>query len=215
MERFGLGNAGTEPGSGGSGTGGLGQTGKKKPKKQPFSRTYRFDLSLNVTEDDGDKSQLYPDFNWLDLVAQEEEKKLEDKKKQVLDPFGSDDDDVRAMAKKFEEKYGGVSEKIKKKKKIRKIDDYADLGYGYDSDDPFIDNSDVHDEIVPDNLTTAHGGFMSTVAHLNSRLVNQQMKTRTLKQFELKVKRPLKSVNTKINSQIRNLSRKNLKMLQP
>merc|ERR1712004_273794 len=35
----------------------------------------------------------------------------------------------------------------------------ADLGYGYDSDDPFIDNSEVHDEIVPENLTTAHGGF--------------------------------------------------------
>ena len=95
MERFGLVDAGTELGSGGSGTGGLGETGKKKPKKQPFSRTYRFNLSLDVTEDDGDKSQLYPDFNWLDLVAQEEEKKLEDKKKQVLDPFGSDDDDVR------------------------------------------------------------------------------------------------------------------------
>ena len=49
--------------------------------------------------------------------------------------------------------------KIKKKKKARKLDDYADLGYGYDSDDPFIDNSEVHDEIVPENLTTAHGGF--------------------------------------------------------
>ena len=48
-----------------------------------------------MTEDDGDKSQLYPDFNWLDLVAQDEEKKLEDKKKQVLDPFGNDDDDVK------------------------------------------------------------------------------------------------------------------------
>ena len=101
MERFGLGNAGTEPGSGGSGTGGMGQTGKKKPKKQPFSRTYRFSLSLDVTEDDGDKSQLYPDFNWLDLVAQEEEKKLEDKKKQVLDPFGSDDDDVKVRIKEI------------------------------------------------------------------------------------------------------------------
>ena len=31
--------------------------------------------------------------------------------------------------------------------------------YGYDSDDPFIDNSDVHDEIVPETLAPAHGGF--------------------------------------------------------
>ena len=39
------------------------------------------------------------------------------------------------------------------------MDDYADLGYGYDSNDSFIDNGDVHDEIVPENVTTAYGGF--------------------------------------------------------
>ena len=66
---------------------------------------------------------------------------------------------TKALARQFEEKYGGATEKIRQKKKARKIDDYADLGYGYDSDDPFIDNSDVHDEIVPENMTTAHGGF--------------------------------------------------------
>jgi len=32
-------------------------------------------------------------------------------------------------------------------------------GYGYDSDDPFIDNSDVHDEMVPAQADTALGGF--------------------------------------------------------
>ena len=89
---------------------------------------------------------------------QDEEKKLEVKRKEFdefktkkgLDPYASDDDDqLKALAKKFEERYGGATEKIKKKKKERKLDDYADLGYGYDSDDPFIDNSDVHDEIVP------------------------------------------------------------------
>lgn len=39
------------------------------------------------------------------------------------------------------------------------MDDYADLGFGYDSNDSFIDNGDVHDEIVPENVTTAYGGF--------------------------------------------------------
>ena len=66
---------------------------------------------------------------------------------------------IKALARQFEEKYGGATEKIRQKKKARKLDDYADLGFGYDSNDPFIDNSDVHDEIVPENLTTAHGGF--------------------------------------------------------
>ena len=36
---------------------------------------------------------------------------------------------------------------------------YSHFRYGYDSDDPFIDNSDVHDEIVPETLAPAHGGF--------------------------------------------------------
>ena len=130
---------------------------KKKKKKQPFSRTYRFNLSLDLP---ANGKTHYPDFNWLDLVAQEEESRIEAKRKEVLDPYASDDDDqLKAMARKFEEKYGNTTEKIRQKKKTRKLDDYADLGYGYDSNDPFIDNSDVHDEIVPENLTTAHGGF--------------------------------------------------------
>ena len=147
------------PGSSGGPVGGSSEKGGKKKKKTPFNRTYRFNLKLTFED-----AKNYPDYNWLDLVAKEEEDRLEVKRKEVqdqmLDPYASDDEDqLKALAKKFEEKYGGATEKIKKKKKARKLDDYADLGYGYDSDDPFIDNSEVHDEIVPENLTTAHGGF--------------------------------------------------------
>ena len=63
------------------------------------------------------------------------------------------------MAKRLEAKYGKGINDIKNQKKARKIDDYADLGYGYDEEDSFIDNSEFHDEIVPDNVTTAYGGF--------------------------------------------------------
>jgi len=159
------------PGSSGGSVGGIvggsSEKGGKKKKKTPFNRTYRFNLKMTF-----DDAKSYPDFNWLDLVAKEEEDRLVSKRKELqdqkqlaqdqkqLNPFASDDEDqLQALAKKFEEKYGGATEKIKKKKKARKLDDYADLGYGYDSDDPFIDNSEVHDEIVPENLTTAHGGF--------------------------------------------------------
>jgi hypothetical protein len=60
---------------------------------------------------------------------------------------------LKAIARKFETKYGGAVDKIKKKKKERKLNDCADLGYGYDSADSFIDNSDVHDEV---QLTSQH-----------------------------------------------------------
>ena len=95
----------------------LDEAKKKKKKKQPFSRTYRFQLNLDLP-DNG--KVHYPDFNWLDLVAQDEEAKIAAKRKEVLDPFASDDEDqIQALAKQFEAKYGGASEKIRQKKKVR------------------------------------------------------------------------------------------------
>ena len=133
---------------------------KKKKTKKPFSRTYRFNITLNPPKDG---KSTYKTVDWLDLVAKEEEAKIEAKRKEVLDPFASDDEDqLKTLAKQFEEKYGGVSENIRQKKRRRHQDDYADLGFGYepeDSDDDFIDNSEMHDEIVPEELDTAHGGF--------------------------------------------------------
>jgi ubinuclein len=38
-------------------------------------------------------------------------------------------------------------------------DYYEDLGDGYDESDPFIDNSECFDEVVPPEMTTALGGF--------------------------------------------------------
>ena len=105
-----------------------------------------------------------------DLVAKEELrlKKLVALKKAEanlggLDPYDSDDGDkMKALAASFEEKY---AEKPKSKKmgklggKKRKIHEYDDLGEGYDESDPFIDNSECFDEVVPQEITTAHGGF--------------------------------------------------------
>lgn len=52
----------------------------------------------------------------------------------------------------------GASVPSKKKRKGRK-DDYADIGAGYDESDSFIDNTDGYDEMIPQNVTTLHGGF--------------------------------------------------------
>ena len=98
------------PGSSGGSVGGIvggsSEKGGKKKKKTPFNRTYRFNLKLTF-----DDAKSYPDFNWLDIVAKEEEDRLVSKRKELqeqkqLDPYASDDEDqLQALAKKFEEKY--------------------------------------------------------------------------------------------------------------
>ena len=118
-------------------------------EKDGSVKTYSFDISL--AESTGDD---YVSVNYLDLVAKEEQrlKKLAHAQKTVpsdpLDPFASvDEAELMAEAAKFEAKYGGATKKIGVKK--RKIRDFADVGDGYDESDPFIDNSECFDEVVP------------------------------------------------------------------
>ena len=59
---------------------------------------------------------------------------------------------------------------------LLQLDDYADLGYGYDSNDSFIDNGDVHDEIVPENVTTAYGGFYVNSGPLEFKVCNGRIR---------------------------------------
>ena len=82
--------------------------------------------------------------------------------KPSLNPYASDDDDqLKALAASFESKYGDKP----KTKKIGKVGgkkrkhDFDLLGEGYDESDPFIDNTECFDEVVPQEITTAHGGF--------------------------------------------------------
>ncbi|XP_073350289.1 ubinuclein-2b isoform X2 [Pagrus major] len=84
------------------------------------------------------------------------------------DPFADDDrerQEVEALARKFESKYGAAP----KKKKKDRMQDLIDIGYGYDETDPFIDNSEAYDELVPASLTTKHGGFYINTGTLQFR----------------------------------------------
>ncbi|XP_029364309.1 ubinuclein-2b isoform X2 [Echeneis naucrates] len=84
------------------------------------------------------------------------------------DPFADEERErreVEELAKKLESKYGGGS----KKKKKDRMQDLIDIGYGYDETDPFIDNSEAYDELVPASLTTKHGGFYINTGTLQFR----------------------------------------------
>nr|XP_020643479.1 ubinuclein-2 isoform X2 [Pogona vitticeps] len=94
----------------------------------------------------------------------------EPRKKSALteDPFNDEERDrqeVERLAKEFETKYGGKSHKHRKDR----LQDLIDIGYGYDETDPFIDNSEAYDELVPASLTTKYGGFYINTGTLQFR----------------------------------------------
>ncbi|CAH1966639.1 unnamed protein product [Acanthoscelides obtectus] len=126
------------------------------------SKTFRISLTLPESNED-----TCPEFNYKDQLAlakrrlkadRDKEEKDEKIHENGLDPFADNDDDVRRIAQEMEAKYGTGPVGGQKKRKGRK-DDYADIGMGYDESDSFIDNTDGYDEIIPQNVTTLHGGF--------------------------------------------------------
>lgn len=139
----------------------LGHAAKKEKKgeKGKYPPTIRFSITLPESNE-----RKCPEVNYAQLynAALKKSRKLNKKKREEnptngLDPFDDDDDDdkLREMAKRFETKYGTST----MGRKRHKYDDYVDLGAGYDENDSFIDNTDAYDEIVPEEMTTAYGGF--------------------------------------------------------
>ncbi|XP_040001178.1 ubinuclein-1-like isoform X2 [Xiphias gladius] len=108
-------------------------------------------LVLTLVEPD---ERSFPEFSYAQL-ADNETNHTKEKGPLSKSEEKRENDEVAAIARKLEEKYGGG--KLKKKKD--RIQDLIDIGYGYDEEDSFIDNSEAYDEFVPASITTKFGGF--------------------------------------------------------
>ncbi|CAG7726855.1 unnamed protein product [Allacma fusca] len=140
--------------------------GTAKPKKE--GKSYWFDLKLCESND-----ETYPEFSWLELITERKNKASKERLSEgqtLLNPYASDDEDeLKAMAARFEAKYNGKPTKNVKRKV--QAEDYIDRGAGYDESDSFIDNTDVYDEVVPADLETVRGGFYINQGSLDFREV--------------------------------------------
>ncbi|XP_076027233.1 ubinuclein-2a isoform X2 [Genypterus blacodes] len=150
---------------GAASNGRFGKAGDKDEAGAERKATVRLNLPLSEPDD---RSSV--EFNYGELVQNLQVKKNPPASVIVLDPKDPFNDDererlqVEALAKKFENKYGNTG-----KKKKDRMQDLIDIGFGYDETDPFIDNSEAYDELVPASLTTKLGGFYINTGTLQFR----------------------------------------------
>ncbi|KAM9261512.1 ubinuclein-1 isoform 2-T2 [Cariama cristata] len=143
--------------------------GEQPQDSEPAATAVR--ITLTLFEPDHKRC---PEFFYPDLLKSCRGKvkggSSGDKKKDPADPFNDDEKErhkVEALARKFEEKYGG------KRRRKDRIQDLIDMGYGYDESDSFIDNSEAYDELVPASLTTKYGGFYINSGTLQFRQASE------------------------------------------
>ncbi|XP_070554503.1 ubinuclein-1-like isoform X2 [Ptychodera flava] len=144
-----------------------------KEKTKKVDPTLRFSLTLTDSTE-----KTCPEFSYGELVknALGERKKSKGDKSGApnsANPFNDLDENdmngIQELAKRFEAKYGP---KPGKKRKRDRIEDLIDASWGYDETDPFVDNSQAYDELVPAELTTQLGGFYINSGDLEFRPIS-------------------------------------------
>uniref|UniRef100_A0A3P9Q0G0 Ubinuclein 2a n=1 Tax=Poecilia reticulata TaxID=8081 RepID=A0A3P9Q0G0_POERE len=154
-------------GAGGSASNGrLGKTGDRDKAAAERRATVRLNLSLSEPDE-----RTSAEFNYGELIQNLQTKSNLPSLTSSLNRFNDDEEEererleVEALAKKFENKYGNTG----MKKRKDRMQDLIDIGFGYDETDPFIDNSEAYDELVPASLTTKLGGFYINTGTLQFR----------------------------------------------
>ncbi|KAM9792479.1 ubinuclein-2-like [Neosynchiropus ocellatus] len=142
-----------------------GRSGEREQAGAEKRATVRLNLLLSEPDD-----RFSAEFNYGELIQNSQTKTkppTPTPTNNPHDPFNDDERErlqVEALAKKFENKYGNME-----KKRKDRMQDLIDIGFGYDETDPFIDNSEAYDELVPASLTTKLGGFYINTGTLQFR----------------------------------------------
>ncbi|XP_033118164.1 ubinuclein-1-like isoform X2 [Anneissia japonica] len=135
----------------------------KQEEAKPKKPTLRFTLSLAESNE-----RECSEFSFSQLMKNA----LGDEVEQPEPKFNELEEDdltgMAALARKFEQKYGPQ----KAKKKRQQIEDIIDVGLGYDETDPFVDNSECYDELIPSMLDTQHGGFYINSGQLDFKEID-------------------------------------------
>nr|XP_019962768.1 PREDICTED: ubinuclein-1-like [Paralichthys olivaceus] len=116
-------------------------------ENRPDRTTVRLVLSLFESDE-----SRFPEFSFTQLTQDKLKRSRDEAPLRTMEEAEKrESDEVAAIARKFEEKYPN--------KKKDRIQDLIDIGFGYDDEDSFIDNSEAYDEFVPAAITTKFGGF--------------------------------------------------------
>ncbi|XP_077428119.1 ubinuclein-1 [Vanacampus margaritifer] len=125
------------------------------------SGSVRLDVALFEPDD-----RNFNEFSYTQLLARKSNRKDEEQTRfrfEVEEQRGKEY--MTDLVRKMEDQYAV-------KKKRDRVQDLIDIGYGYDDEDSFIDNSEAYDEFVPSSITTKLGGFYINSGVLHFRQVS-------------------------------------------
>ncbi|KAL6481332.1 hypothetical protein MHYP_G00094120 [Metynnis hypsauchen] len=185
------------------GLGAAGPPDEDLPASETTTASARIELLLFEPDERRCPEFYYPELLKVKVTAESNLRTLEvveDKEREELE----------ALARKLEEKYGGAP-----KRRKDRLQDLVDMGYGYDETDSFIDNSEAYDELVPACLTTKHGGFYINSGTLQFRQASDEGEENEMDDFEENVKPKKRKLKEGVEEKMINNKKKRQETVLP